>query len=56
MDYLIAVLALECEQYDLSLKILSGVIGSREANSRVKEKARDVREILREKMSEKKKH
>lgn len=56
VDYLIAVLALECEQYDLSLKILSGVIASREANSRVKEKARDVREILREKMSEKKKH
>ena len=56
VDYLIAVLALECEQYDLSLKILSGVIASRKANSRVKEKARDVREILREKMSEKKKH
>ena len=55
MDYLIAVLALECEQYDLSLKILSGVIASKEANSRVKEKARDVRDVLKEKMSEKKK-
>lgn len=53
MDYLIAVLALECEQYDLSLKVLSGVISSREANARVKEKARDVREVLREKMKEK---
>lgn len=56
VDYLIAVLALECEQYDLSLKVLSGVISSKEANSRVKDKARDVREILKEKMSEKKKH
>lgn len=53
MDYLIAVLALECEQYDLSLKVLSGVIASREANARVKEKARDVREVLRERMKEK---
>lgn len=50
VDYLIAVLAMECEQYDLSLKILSGVISSKEANSRVKDKARDVRDILREKM------
>lgn len=50
VDYLIAVLAMECEQYDLSLKILSGVISSKEANSRVKDKARDVRDVLREKM------
>lgn len=53
MDYLIAVLAMECEQYDLSLKVLSGVIASKEANARVKEKARDVRDVLKEKIKEK---
>ncbi len=50
MDYLIAALALECEEYALSLKIITHVIMSREANSRVKDRARDIRDILREKM------
>jgi hypothetical protein len=50
VDYLIAVLAMECEQYDLSLKVLSNVITSRDSNNRVKDRARDARDILREKM------
>ncbi|MBQ8527317.1 MAG: DUF2225 domain-containing protein [Lachnospiraceae bacterium] len=50
VDYLIAVLAMECEQYDLSLKVLSNVIGSKNANSRVKERALDVKNMIREKM------
>lgn len=52
VDYLIAVLAMKCEQYDLSLKILSNVIGSKNTNSRVRERARDVRDMLREKMKQ----
>ncbi len=50
VDYLIAILALECEQYDLSLKLLGVIIASKEANSRVKDKARDAKDVLREKM------
>lgn len=50
MDYLIAILAMECEQYDLSLKVLSTVITSKGVNGRVKERALDARDMLREKM------
>ncbi len=50
VDYLIAILAMECDQFDLSLKVLSTVITSKDSNTRVKDKARDAKEILKEKM------
>lgn len=50
VDYLIAILAMECDQYDLSLKVLSNVITSKDSNNRVKDRAREARDVLREKM------
>ncbi len=52
VDYLIAVLAMECGVYDVSQKFLGKVIMSKNANSRVKDKARDVKEILAMKIKE----
>ena len=53
VDYLIAVTAMRFEQYDVSNRLLSGIIVSREANPRTKDKARDVKEILVKKVKEK---
>ena len=50
VDYLIAILAMECDQFDLSLKVLSNVITSKDSNTRVKDRAREARDVLREKM------
>ncbi len=50
VDYLISILAMECEQYELSLKVLSEVITSKDSNNRVKDRAREARDVLREKM------
>ena len=55
VDYLIAILAMECDQYDLSLKVLSNVITSKDSNNRVKDRAREARDVLREKMQAQKK-
>ncbi len=52
VDYLIAVLAMEMEKYDISLKILSSLITSKQTNPRTKDKARDVKEILMQKIKE----
>lgn len=54
VDYLIAILAMECDQFDLSLKVLSTVITSKDSNTRVKDRAREARDVLREKMQAKK--
>ena len=54
VDYLIAILAMECDQFDLSMKVLSNVITSKDSNSRVKDRAREARDVLREKMKEQK--
>lgn len=50
VDYLIASLAMECGQYELSLKILGNVITSKDSNERVKNRARDVRDALKERI------
>ncbi len=52
VDYLVAVLALECGEYETSKKLLGKVITSPTANSRVKDKARDAKELLLKKMSD----
>lgn len=54
VDYLIAVLAMEREQYDISMKIISNLIGSSQVNSRTKDKVRDLKEILMHRMKEQK--
>lgn len=54
VDYLIAVLAMHFEQYDVSVKLVSGIITSRGTNSRMKDKARDLKDLLMKKMKEQK--
>lgn len=50
VDYLVAILALECEEYALSKNLLGKVITSPTANSRVKDKARDAKDLLYKKL------
>jgi hypothetical protein len=47
VDYLIAMLAMQAGQYDLSMKMLGGIITSGSANRRIKDKARDAKELLK---------
>lgn len=52
VDYLIAVLAMEFQQYDVSSRLISGIIGANGTNPRIKDKARDLRDILLAKIKE----
>ncbi len=49
LDYLIAVLASKVDKKDVALKLLSAVVVSRTANAKLKEKARDMRDSLKNK-------
>ncbi len=53
VEYLIAVLAMEFDQCDISSRIISSILASPTASSRMKDKARDVKEQLLVKMKEK---
>lgn len=53
-DYLVADLAVRVEKYDIAEKFLAGVITSRTANSRLKEKARNLRDAIKAKMHKEK--
>lgn len=46
-DYLIADLAIKLDKKDVAAKLLSAVIVSRTANPKLKEKARDLRDLLK---------
>ena len=52
VDYLLAVLAMEFEDYFDSSKLLSKLLTSYSAGQRIKEKARDVKEELSRRMKE----
>lgn len=52
-EYLIAMLAMEFEQYDIASRLISGILVSNVANNRMKDKARDAKEILMAKIKEK---
>ena len=52
VDYLIAVTAMRFEQYDLSSKMIAGIMQST-ANPRMKDKTRDLKEMLVAKAREK---
>lgn len=54
LKYLIAVLAMEFEQYDISSKLISGILVSPSTSSRIKDKAREIKEELVVKVREKK--
>lgn len=54
VEYLVAVLAMEFEQFDVASRLISGILLSTSANNRMKDKARDIKEILLSKIKEKK--
>lgn len=51
LDYLLAALAIGFEEFDTAARMIGGILASSVANSRMKDKARDLRELLREKRS-----
>lgn len=53
IDYLLASLGITLEQYDVAAKLVSGILISREANNRMKDKARDLKEVLLRERKEK---
>ena len=53
VDYVIAVTAMRFEQYDVSSRLITGILQSTAANPRMKDKARDIKEILMKKIKEK---
>lgn len=53
VDYVIAVTAMRFEQYDLSSRLIQGILQSSTANPRMKDKARDVKDMLMQKIKEK---
>ena len=52
VDYLLAVLAMRFEQYDVSSRLIAGILQSA-ANPRTKDKARDLKEMVMAKIKEK---
>lgn len=46
VDYLVAVLALRFKDYGVATKLLSAVITSRDASVRIKDRARDMKELV----------
>ena len=53
VDYLISVLSMRFEQYDVASRLLSGILVNPSANPRMKDKARMVKEMLVKKIKEK---
>ena len=52
LDYLMAALAVETEKYDLASRMISELLVSKVANSRIKDKARFLKETMAEKKAE----
>ena len=52
LDYLIAALAVETDQFDVASKMVSELLTSRVANSRIKDKARLLKDMIAEKKGE----
>ena len=53
VDYLIAVLALRFEQYDVTSRLVAGILTNPSANPRMKDKARMIKEMVVKKIKEK---
>lgn len=51
VDYIMAVLAMEFEEYSVSSKLLSKLLASYSISARLKERARDAKEELRKRMN-----
>lgn len=54
VDYLIAVTAIRFEQYDVATKLVSNILVSSTANQRMKDKTRDLKDLLMKKIKEQK--
>lgn len=52
IDYLLSALAIRFEEYETAAKLIGGIITSRGANSRIKDRARDLKDVLVAKMKE----
>lgn len=52
-DYLLAALALRSQQYEISSKLIAGILSSKTANARMKDKAHDLKEIWFEETGDK---
>ncbi len=48
-DYLMAAVAMEVDEFDIAIRMISNIIASRTANSRIKDKANDLKEMVLEK-------
>lgn len=48
--YLVSELAYECEDYVKSLKLLSDLVGSKNASPKLKDKARELRKLMHNKV------
>lgn len=46
LDYLLAALALHLKQFEMAAKLIGMILTSSSANSRIKDKARDLKEII----------
>ncbi len=53
LEYLIAVLAMGFEQYEISVRLVSNLLVSQTANNRTKDKARELKKELIERIKEK---
>ena len=53
-EYLIAVLAMNDGRFDISSRIISDILASRSTSRRIKERARDIKELLIQKIKEQK--
>lgn len=54
VDYLISVIALRFNQFDVSTKLIASILTSTTTSPRMKDKARDLKEILMKKIKEQK--
>lgn len=53
VEYIVAVLAMQFEQYEISSRIIAEILSSRVVNSRMKDKAREVKDYLIARLREK---
>lgn len=49
VDYLLTALAVQLEEYDTAAKLLGGILTSKDANARIKDKALELKAVLMEK-------
>lgn len=52
VDYLISVIAMRFEQYDVASRLIAGILTSPSANPRMKDKARMIKEMIVKKIKE----